>query len=150
LWKEDIDPEEGKRSLSAFLAAFPVYRIYARSFPLSDWEGSVIEKAYEGAVRRAPELKEPLVFLKELLLGHAAGEADKALYFLQRCQQFTGPLAAKGVEDTLFYNYNLLISHNEVGDSPHVFGLDPEEFHQLMEQRLRSFPNALSATATHD
>lgn len=150
LWKEDIDPEEGKRSLSAFLAAFPVYRIYARSFPLFDWEGSVIEKAYEGAVRRTSGLEEPLLFLKELLLGHTDAEADKALYFLQRCQQFTGPLAAKGVEDTLFYNYNLLISHNEVGDSPHVFGLDPEEFHQLMEQRLRSFPNALSATATHD
>src|SRR5690606_26775614 len=74
LWKEDIDPEEGKRSLSAFLAAFPVYRIYARSFPLSDWEGSVIEKAYEGAVRRTSGLEEPLLFLKELLLGHTDAE----------------------------------------------------------------------------
>ena len=150
LWKEGISPEEGKQALSAFLAAFPIYRIYARSFPLTSWEQSIIEEAYTGAVAKNPELKEPLAYLRELFLGKSNADADKALFFLQRCQQFTGPLAAKGVEDTLFYNYNLLISHNEVGDSPNVFGLGLQEFHRLMEERLSSFPKALSATATHD
>jgi len=150
LWKSEVNDEEGKRTLSAFLAAFPIYRIYARSFPLTDWEQSIINEAYEGAVHKTPELEENLAHLKDLLLGNTNAETDKALYFLQRCQQFTGPLAAKGVEDTLFYNYNLLISHNEVGDSPHVFGLDTDEFHRLMKERLSSYPNALSATATHD
>ena len=150
LWQDVDSVEEGKQALSSFLAAFPIYRIYARSFPLTDWEESIIEKAFEGAVLRAPELEGKLAYLKDLFLGKTAADTDKALYFLQRCQQFTGPLAAKGVEDTLFYNYNLLISHNEVGDSPDVFGLTSEEFHRLMEERLSSFPNALSATATHD
>jgi len=150
LWKEGLGPEEGKRALSAFLAAYPIYRIYARSYPLTDWEQSIIEEAYTGAVTRNPELKEQLAYLKELFLGNVNTEEDKGLFFLRRCQQFTGPLAAKGVEDTLFYNYNLLISHNEVGDSPHVFGLGVQEFHRLMKERLESFPNALSATATHD
>src|SRR5690554_404257 len=147
----DVDnAEEGKQALSAFLAAFPIYRIYAKSFPLTDWEQSIIEEAYKGAAQRAPELREKLAYIRDLFLGIAGVDGDKALYFLQRYQQFTGPLAAKWVEDTLFYNYNLLISHNEVGDSPHVFGLAVDGFHHLMEERLASFPNALSATATHD
>src|SRR5690606_39364236 len=106
-------------------------RIYAKSFPLTDWEQSIIEEAYKGAAQRAPELREKLAYLRDLFLGIAGVDGDKALYFLQRYQQFTEPLAAKGVEDTLFYNYKLLISHNEVGDSPHVIGLDPHEFHRL-------------------
>jgi (1->4)-alpha-D-glucan 1-alpha-D-glucosylmutase len=150
LWQEGMNPEEGKQALSAFLAAFPIYRIYARSFPLTGWEQSIIEKAYQGAVGRNPELAEQLAYLRELLLGKTNADADKALFFLQRCQQFTGPLAAKGVEDTLFYNYNLLISHNEVGDSPQVFGVSADGFHRLMIERQGSFPRALSATATHD
>src|SRR5690606_36315370 len=57
---------------------------------------------------------------------------------------------AKGVEDTTFYNYNLLISKNEVGDSPNVFGISINDFHQLMIQRKNSCPLAINATATHD
>ena len=60
-------------------------------------------------------------------------------YFLQRCQQFTGPLAAKGVEDTSFYIYNRLISHNEVGDSPENFGITVKDFHERMIQRKKIF-----------
>ena len=30
-------------------------------------------------------------------------------------QQYTGPVQAKGFEDTAFYRYNLLASLNEVG-----------------------------------
>jgi (1->4)-alpha-D-glucan 1-alpha-D-glucosylmutase len=62
------------------------------------------------------------------------------LYFLKRCQQFTGPLAAKGVEDTSFYIYNRLVSHNEVGDSPENFGITIDEFHKSMLARRSKFP----------
>ena len=37
-------------------------------------------------------------------------------------QQYTGPLQAKGLEDTAFYRYNLLLSLNEVGGDPSRFG----------------------------
>jgi maltooligosyltrehalose synthase len=70
--------------------------------------------------------------------------------FYQRCMQFTGPLMAKGVEDTLMYTYNRFIGHNEVGDSPEFFGYSPSEFHELMKYRQQHWPLAMNATSTHD
>ena len=78
------------------------------------------------------------------------GTPENRLRFLMRCQQVRGPLAAKGVEDTTFYNYNRLISHNEVGDNPEVFGISIERFHQEMAKRQQLWPYAQNATATHD
>ncbi len=64
--------------------------------------------------------------------------------------QFTGPLTAKGVEDTTFYIYNPLISHDEVGDSPSTLGMTINEFHRRMSARQKTAPYSLNATATHD
>ena len=64
--------------------------------------------------------------------------------------QFTGPLTAKGVEDTTFYIYNPLISHDEVGDSPSTLGISIGEFHRRMDARQKSASLSLNATATHD
>lgn len=64
--------------------------------------------------------------------------------------QFTGPLTAKGVEDTTFYIYNPLISHDEVGDSPSPLGMSIQQFHEKMLARQASTPLSLNATATHD
>ncbi len=70
--------------------------------------------------------------------------------FYQRCMQFTGPLMAKGVEDTLMYTYNRFIGHNEVGDSPEFFGYTAEEFHELMIDRRKNWPLGMNASSTHD
>lgn len=70
--------------------------------------------------------------------------------FYTRCMQFTGPLMAKGVEDTLMYTYNRFIGHNEVGDSPENYGLSSEDFHHAMKERQRCWPLSLNATSTHD
>ena len=67
-----------------------------------------------------------------------------------RFQQFTGPLMAKGFEDTLLYNYNRLISLNEVGGFPQIFGIHTETFHQFNSKRMRFWPNSMNATSTHD
>jgi (1->4)-alpha-D-glucan 1-alpha-D-glucosylmutase len=64
--------------------------------------------------------------------------------------QFTGPLAAKGIEDTVFYVYNPYIAHCEVGDSPALAGIGPGEFHRRMLQRQDTQPHSLTATTTHD
>jgi (1->4)-alpha-D-glucan 1-alpha-D-glucosylmutase len=64
--------------------------------------------------------------------------------------QFTGPLTAKGVEDTTFYVYNPLISHDEVGDAPSMLGISIQAFHAKMSTRQRLNPLSLNATATHD
>src|SRR6185503_10754284 len=70
--------------------------------------------------------------------------------FTRRLMQFTGPLTAKGVEDTTFYVYNACIAHNEVGDSPAVTGIAIEDFHDKMVERRLWNNLSLNATATHD
>lgn len=70
--------------------------------------------------------------------------------FYTRCMQFTGPLMAKGVEDTLMYTYNRFIGHNEVGDSPELFGYSPKKFHELMTYRQAHWPLSMNTTSTHD
>lgn len=70
--------------------------------------------------------------------------------FFRRCMQFTGPLMAKGIEDTAFYSYNPFIGHNEVGDSPGYFGITIQKFHEAMEDRLENLPYSLNAISTHD
>lgn len=77
-------------------------------------------------------------------------DRKKLKKFYTRCMQFTGPLMAKGVEDTLMYTYNKFIGHNEVGDSPEFFGYSVKKFHELMVYRQDHWPLSLNATSTHD
>ena len=150
--KELVDPDnsEMKKALGAFLAAFPVYRIYPEEIPLKNRQKKILEEAFETAVMYSASLEEELKELKDLFLGEAEKNKEDMLSFLQRCQQFTGPLAAKGGEDTSFYIYNRLISHNEVGDSPENFGISVSDFHERMQKRAEDFPLSINATATHD
>ena len=67
-----------------------------------------------------------------------------------RFQQFTGPLMAKGVEDTAMYIFSRLLSLNEVGGDPGVFGVSPHEFHRFNEVRAKEWPDSMNATSTHD
>ncbi len=137
-------------ALAELLVAFPVYRIYSSSFPFSPEDQAVLQETFERAEEAAPELAGSLKTLRSVFDGQASGDDTydaHRLDFVMRCQQFAGPLAAKGVEDTTFYGYHPLISHNEVGDSPQQLGIDVAEFHQRMQRR---WPLAMSATATHD
>ncbi|GHA31841.1 malto-oligosyltrehalose synthase [Salinimicrobium marinum] len=148
--EEEQDEEKWKKVLGIFLAGFPVYRIYPEKFPLDELQKKTIEQAFQHAVNFKKEYRQDLEVLKKIFLGEAEKDQEKMFRFLHRCQQFTGPLAAKGVEDTSFYIFNRLVSHNEVGDSPENFGLSIEGFHQKMQQRKKDFPLSVNATATHD
>ena len=64
--------------------------------------------------------------------------------------QFSGPLMAKGVEDTLMYTYNRFIGHNEVGDAPDAFGVSEKVFHEQMNVRQENWSLSLNGTSTHD
>ncbi len=59
-------------------------------------------------------------------------------------------MQAKGLEDTAFFRYNLLLSLNEVGNDVERFGRSVEEFHDANAERLRHWPFEMLATATHD
>jgi len=78
--------------------------------------------------------------------GAATPEAE----FVVRWQQTTGPVMAKGVEDTAFYRWFRLTALNEVGGNPDRFSLSPEEFHRAALERLERHPRALLASQTHD
>ena len=151
--EEELAPDKLKEALATFLVMHPVYRIYPTQYPLHVREVNILRRACNEAIRWKPELEHELTFLFRLFTETPEEdelyEANK-LYFLMRCQQFTGPLEAKGVEDTTFYLYNRLISHNEVGDTPELFGISQDEFHERMIERQALDPYALNATATHD
>jgi (1->4)-alpha-D-glucan 1-alpha-D-glucosylmutase len=70
--------------------------------------------------------------------------------FVVRWQQTTGPVMAKGVEDTAFYRWFRLTALNEVGGNPDRFSLSPEEFHRAALERLERHPRTLLASQTHD
>src|SRR5215218_3881991 len=146
--------EDIKTAIAEFLIHCPVYRYYGNDLPLSDEELKPIHTVLQQAMVSRPDLVMAFDLLEKVIL-HRPQQADddynkRALHFYQRCMQFTGPLMAKGVEDTLMYTYNYFIAHNEVGDSPDAFGLLPKEFHVAMKNRQKHWPLSLNATATHD
>ncbi len=140
-----------KKALGILMASFPVYRIYPDAYPLHEEAKPIVKKAFEKAAQKVEDEQQELQLLQTVFDadGKQTGDENKLL-FLMRLMQFTGPLAAKGVEDTTFYVYNPLISHNEVGDSPSQLGITVDEFHQKMKSRQENNPYSLNATSTHD
>ena len=132
----------------------PVYRYYGNQFPLDEAESANLRALLADVRNRAVELEKPADLLEKIWLATpqtADGEYNsRALRFYQRCMQFTGPLMAKGVEDTLLYTYFRFIGHNEVGDSPEAFGMSGAAFHAAMQDRQSHWPLALNGTSTHD
>jgi (1->4)-alpha-D-glucan 1-alpha-D-glucosylmutase len=149
----NLDDKTWHHALATLLASFPVYRIYGHTFPLPPKAMHIVEEAFEIAHEKAPEAQAELEHLRTLFESSEQDTEEQRrhkLYFVMRSQQFTGPLAAKGVEDTTFYNYNRLLALNEVGNSPDVFNLDRRDFHERMAYRLQAYPHSINATATHD
>ncbi|MCC6545149.1 MAG: malto-oligosyltrehalose synthase [Nitrospirae bacterium] len=137
-------------------AFFPVYRTYITPSGVNERDRRYIDQAVSRAKRKNPAISESVFnFLKAvLLLDYPADfiEVDRQEWidFVMRFQQLTGPIMAKGVEDTAFYVYNRFVSLNEVGGSPDRFGTPVETFHGQNMERLKFWPHALIATSTHD
>jgi malto-oligosyltrehalose synthase/4-alpha-glucanotransferase len=150
----EMRTEDIRTAIAEFLIHCPVYRFYGNSSPLPDEEKQKISAVISQARTSRPDLERSLGLLENILLNKtesmAENEKVSAIYFYQRCMQFSGPLMAKGVEDTLMYTYNRFIAHNEVGDAPSAFGISSEEFHNAMLERQKKWPKSLNATSTHD
>jgi (1->4)-alpha-D-glucan 1-alpha-D-glucosylmutase len=139
------------------IAALPVYRTYVTDPEhVSARDRRFIEAAVAEAKERNPgTAAEVFDFLRDLLLLRILGEfveADRQLVlnWVLTFQQLTGPIMAKGVEDTVFYIYNRLVSLNEVGGHPERFGLSVEAFHAQNVERQRHWPDSMLCTSTHD
>jgi (1->4)-alpha-D-glucan 1-alpha-D-glucosylmutase len=145
-----------RQALREVVVCFPVYRTYVNAHGAAQMDRQVIEVALRRARRRNPAM-EPTVFdfVREVLLAQRReGVSDEAycqrLSFAMKFQQYTGPVQAKGLEDTAFYRYNVLLSLNEVGGDPQRFGAPVAHFHEANRRRREQWPAALLATATHD
>jgi (1->4)-alpha-D-glucan 1-alpha-D-glucosylmutase len=106
-------------------------------------------------LRSNPALLHELTFIRRfLLLDFPENLSDEErrnwIQFVMRFQQHTGPLMAKGFEDTMMYVYNRFLSLNEVGGAPDKFGCSLSEFHDFNRERNDSWPASLNATSTHD
>ena len=152
----DVSESDLKRALVEVTACLPVYRTYVRSYAASARDREYLERTLAEAGRRNPSL-EPLAldFLKRVLLldfPHSLSRDQKEewLRFVMRWQQFTGPIMAKGVEDTALYVYHPLASLNEVGGGPGPEAVSPESFHRFNRARHESWPFTMNATSTHD
>ena len=137
------------------IACFPVYRTYIDDRgQYTERDRAFIRQAIGRAKQRNRETDESVFdFLENTLLlqGRSGAEIDQGeLYFALKFQQLTGPVMAKGVEDTAFYVYNRFIASNDVGGSMEAFGIATEEFHEANRGRLRAAPDAMLATSTHD
>jgi (1->4)-alpha-D-glucan 1-alpha-D-glucosylmutase len=143
-------------AIREIIACFPVYRTYVTvgAEPVSERDKAFIQRAVAQAKRRNPTIGgEVFDFIRGLLLKEHRPEVvktDEYERFVMKFQQTTSPVTAKGIEDTVFYRYNRLLSLNEVGGEPQRFGIAPEVFHRRMVDRQARWPKGFSATATHD
>ncbi len=146
-----------RSALIEIAACFPVYRTYvARRGALTDdrrdigWAVSQARKRWRGLGGEALDFVES-VLTTDLVRPEAKPyRRTTVIRAAMRFQQYTAPVMAKGLEDTAFYRFNRLISCNEVGGEPRQPGLTIAAFHNRNRERVRRWPHAMLATATHD
>lgn len=145
-----------RRAVSETIAAFGVYRTYVQpNGGRSPTDDQTIRRAVHLARRRNPEVSPSVFeFLRDVLLfdRQPADEEARArrAEFVMRFQQLTGPVAAKGVEDTTFYTYVRFVALNEVGGQPERFGTNIAELHTANADRRTNWPRSMTSTSTHD
>jgi (1->4)-alpha-D-glucan 1-alpha-D-glucosylmutase len=140
------------------IACFPVYRTYIgeADVHISESDRLSIERAVSRAKRKNPATNASVFdFIRDVLclrFPEGLDPADEREHrrFVMKFQQCTGPVMAKGLEDTAFYIYNRLASLNEVGGDPERFGVSPASFHRENIHRCEDWRHSMLATSTHD
>ena len=149
--RRDYTRAEIRRAIREVAASFSVYRTYvapARN-GIEEEDVTEIRKAIETARTQRTDIDVDLFdFIGDVLTLRSRGELETE--FLQRFQQFTSPVMAKGVEDTAFYCYNRMIGLNEVGGAPERNGISMEEFHSHFTKLQTEHPRTMNALSTHD
>jgi (1->4)-alpha-D-glucan 1-alpha-D-glucosylmutase len=151
----DITLHGLRNSMVEILAYFPVYRTYIRTAVISESDRRIISESVKKALSTKPDYGVEIVFIEKLLLFDfyeelTTKEREECVDFVMKFQRLTGPLMAKGFEDTVLYLYNRLISLNDVGSDPVSFGVSLHQFHAFNLQRMERSPESMNATATHD
>lgn len=150
------DRSRGERAalvpaLSSLAAALPVYRTYLGTSGARSSDHALLRGAISEALRRdgSGRRRAGLRLLGRNWSRTRAGSRPQSR-FLEGWQQWTGAVAAKGVEDTAFYRFPRFLAAAEVGSDPASPAVSLEEFHTFMARRRERYPHALTATSTHD
>jgi (1->4)-alpha-D-glucan 1-alpha-D-glucosylmutase len=155
-YARDLPRHELSEALVETTACLSVYRTYVRNLDLPPEAKHSLEDALREARTRRPHLNSACFdFLRDVLMllnpPHVLPDQREArLIFVLRWQQFTGPIVAKGLEDTALYVYHPLLSLNEVGGDPQPSAILRDEFYQFIAERQQRWPHSLNASSTHD
>ena len=149
--RRDYTRDDIMRALRGLVAVFPVYRTYIvpERDEIAPDDKRYVNYAVDTVKELRPDMDADLFeFIRDILLLRVRGPLEAE--FVMRFQQFTGPAMAKGIEDTVFYSFNRLVSLNEVGGDPGRFGISREAFHRFCLDAQRSHPRTMLASSTHD
>jgi len=149
--RRDYTRAEIRRAIREVAACFSIYRTYvvAERNEITDDDRREIERATAAAKVYRHDIDGGLFdFIAEVLTLRQRGSRESE--FLLRFQQFTSPVMAKGVEDTVFYSFNRMIGLNEVGASPAENGLGVDQFHAYCARIQATHPITMTTLATHD
>ncbi|HMH16121.1 MAG TPA: malto-oligosyltrehalose synthase [Edaphobacter sp.] len=149
--QRDFTQTEVRRAIRELAACFAIYRTYVvpDREEITFEDRAYIVQATECAKQRRLDIDNGLFdFLRDVLTMEVKGKQETE--FVQRFQQFTGPVMAKGVEDTAFYCYNRQTGLNEVGNDPGRDGLSVADFHAYCEKMQATHPVTMTTLATHD
>jgi (1->4)-alpha-D-glucan 1-alpha-D-glucosylmutase len=149
--ERDYTRAEIRRAIREMASCFRIYRTYVvpEREEITEEDKTAIARAAECAKEMRQDIDGGLFdFLRDVLTMIVTGK--KETEFLLRFQQFTGPVMAKGVEDTAFYCFNRLVGMNEVGSDPGGNGFSVEDFHAYCTKMQATHPLTMTTLSTHD
>jgi (1->4)-alpha-D-glucan 1-alpha-D-glucosylmutase len=136
---EAVTAQPGARLPSAVAALISRIGVYRSDYPAL---GTILPVALEETACATPELTDELSTI--------AVAMSRSAEVVSRFNQLCGAATAKAVEDCLFYRDTRLVSLNEVGGAPEMFGVTTAEFHQRATTRLHAWPSTMTTLSTHD
>jgi len=145
----DLSPRQLREALEKLITALPVYRTYRSATALDEEDKRILLEALQSARIGSPEIDAATFdFLAALFTKPQLDTAEAD--FIAKWQQLTPAVMAKGVEDTMFYCYDRLVSCNEVGSQASLIGISADKFHEFCHYLSDRWPHNMLATSTHD
>ncbi|HEX6587913.1 MAG TPA: malto-oligosyltrehalose synthase [Longimicrobiales bacterium] len=148
----EVEPDVARLALAAVTAGMPRYRTYFARDRVRPEDRDVVTRSVREARERQPDVPAAAYDAIERVLAVADTPASvdrDRLDFVMRWQQYTGPVMAKGHEDTAMYVYNRLLAANAVGGDPADPIATTTDFHRWLIER-RDWVGAMNAGSTHD
>ena len=149
--QRDFTRAEIRRAIREVASCFSVYRTYVvpERKEITVEDRNRIKRATACARDNRADIDPGLFdFMRDVLTLKVTGKIEAE--FVNRFQQFTSPVMAKGVEDTAFYCSNRLLAMNEVGGDPDCGGLTLDHFHEYNLKVQETFPTTMTTLSTHD